>query len=137
MYADGKEITTGAIIAYYLSIEIRAFCIPSTTRLIAVTNVLDQHPGAYLFGSVREKLVTNQEWRCVERTSDQDWYQVKYDDRKWPQAYVNPAPSMMPNISLNALTISAISTSSLPSSKYHCRAWIGGRPTIHEPLTRK
>ncbi len=78
--------------------------------------------------------MTNQEWRCIERTSDQDWFQVKYDDRKWPQAYVNPAPAVMPNISVNARSISG---SSVRSSKYHCRAWIGGRPNIHEPLTRK
>ena len=96
--------------------------------------MLDQFPGAFLFGSIRGKLVTNKEWNCVEKTSDGDWYQVKYDDRKWPQAYANPAPAVMANISQNALSISG---SSVASKKYHCRVWIGARPTLHELFTRE
>ena len=133
VFADGKEIATSTALSFYQQIfEIRAFCIPSKTRLIAVTNVLDQHQGAYLFGSLREKLVTNQEWRCVKNTSDGNWYQVKYDDGKWPQAHVDPAPAAMPNISQNARSITS---SPAPSKKYYCRAWIGKRPSMHELFT--
>ena len=133
MFADGKEIATSTILTYYqLYFQITAFCLPSKTRLIAVTNVLDQSQGAYLFGSLREKLVTNQEWRCVKKTSDGNWHQVKYDDGKWPQAHVDPAPAAMPNISQNALSITS---SPAPSKKYYCRGWIGKRPSIHELLT--
>ena len=133
MFADGKEIVTSTTLTFYQQFfEITAFCIPSKTRLIAVTNVLDQSQGAYLFGSLREKLVTNQEWRCVKKTSDGNWHQVKYDDGKWPQAHVDPAPAVMPNISQNARSITS---SPAPSKKYYCRGWIGERPSIHELLT--
>ena len=135
VYADGKEIPTGATLDIYLRVyHITAFCIPSQTRLLAVTNVLDQHNGAYLIGSLGEKLVTNNEWRCVESTNDDDWFEVMYDDRKWPPAHTNPAPTAFPNISQNALSISA---SPNPSKKYYCRAWIGGKPSISELLTRE
>lgn len=135
MYADGKQIPTSAVIGKYaVTFDIVVFCIPANTRLIAATNVLTAF-GATLFGSIGDRLVTNQEWRCVEIAKEKDWYQVYYDDSKWPQAYdFDPPASAIPNISQNARTISASRTG---SNNYHCRAWIGGRPSIQELLTRK
>ena len=135
VYADGEEITSGFYITKSLPQITKTFCIPSTARSIAVTNVLDYYEGVYLHGSIGEKLVTNNRWRCVERTNHPNWYKVEYYDRHWPRARTLQAPNILPNISANALLINAATDTFYASKKYYCRVWIGSEPSIDQLFT--
>ena len=127
------------MVAHYpgaAEVNITAFCIPSAARLIAVTNTVPSF-GVALIGSIEGKLVTNEEWKCVKVISDMDWYQVSYNDTKWPQALAFPRNDFIPNVSMSALQILPNSLS-MHKFNYYCRAWIVDRKSnIQQQLTRK
>ena len=137
VYADGQEITTSKVVAPYSSlVNITAFCLPSKTHLIAVTNALFSF-GPTLIGFIEGKLMTNEEWRCVKATSDAEWYQVNYNDTKWPPALAFERTDVIPNIPQSALEILPNATRMLHNN-YFCRVWIvASNSAVQEHLTSK
>ena len=120
VFADGKEAT-----AYVIDRLVYGFCIPHDATIIAVMNVFSLFPQVSFFGSVRERLLTNDEWKCVDSERNADWYQPWFNDTDWPNAYSKKPLAESAFISKNAQAISSVSQ----SNNYFCRGRMKKEPS--------
>ena len=130
VFADGIELNS-----FMITFVIFGFCIPHRTKLIAVNNRQVLFQNVSFVGSIGERLVTNEDWKCVDNIQGAgEWYRPGFDDTTWSKAHAKKfeAFSLPNDFSKNAREISSVATT---SNSYYCRAKL--HPITKKPLTRK